>query len=108
MSINRGMGKKTWYIRTTEYYSCAVEYYSAMQRNETRSFVETWMDLETTIQTEVNQKEKNKLYEHICVQSRKWCRSSYLQSRNGNTGVENKYMDTKGEKAGGMNWEITV
>ena len=31
-----------------------------MKRNEIGSFVETWMDLETVIQSEVSQKEKNK------------------------------------------------
>ena len=37
-----------------------MEYYSAIRRNESGSFVETWMDLETVIQSEVSQKEKNK------------------------------------------------
>ena len=45
--------KKIWYIYT-------MEYYSAIKRNEVGSFVETWMDLETVIQGEVSQKEKNK------------------------------------------------
>ena len=30
-----------------------------MKRNEIGSFVETWMDLKTVIQSEVSQKEKN-------------------------------------------------
>ena len=53
--------KKMWYIYT-------MEYYSAIKRNEIRSFVETWMDLETVIQSEVSQKEKNKyrILTHIC------------------------------------------
>ena len=34
-----------------------MEYYSAIKRNDIRSFVETWMDLETVIQSEVSQKE---------------------------------------------------
>ena len=42
-----------WYIHT-------MEYYSAIERNETGSFVETWMELESVIQSEVSQKEKNK------------------------------------------------
>ena len=52
---------KMWYIYT-------MEYYSAIKRNETGSFVETWMDLETVIQTEVSQKEKNKycILMYIC------------------------------------------
>ena len=52
---------KMWYIYT-------MEYYSVIKRNEIGSFVETWMDLETVIQSEVSQKEKNKyrLLTHIC------------------------------------------
>ena len=53
--------KKIWYIYT-------VEYYSAIKKNEIGSFVEMWMDLETVIQSEVNQKEKNKyrILTYIC------------------------------------------
>ena len=53
--------KKMWYIFT-------MEYYSAIKSNEIGSFVETWMDLETFIQSEVSQKEKNKYHilTHIC------------------------------------------
>ena len=53
--------KKMWYIYT-------MEYYSAIKRNEIESFVETWMDLETVIQSEVSQKEKNKyrILTHVC------------------------------------------
>ena len=53
--------KKKWYIYT-------MEYYSAIKRNETESFVETWIDLETVIQSEVSQKEKNKyrILTHVC------------------------------------------
>ena len=38
------------------------------KRNEIGSLVETWMDLETVIQSEVSQKEKNKyrILTHIC------------------------------------------
>ena len=45
-----------------------MEYYSAMKRNEIGSFVETWMDVETVIQSEVSQKENNKycILMHIC------------------------------------------
>ena len=37
-----------------------MEYYSATKRNEIELFVVRWMDLETVIQSEVSQKEKNK------------------------------------------------
>ena len=44
-----------------------MEYHSAIKRNKIGSFVETWMDLETVIQSEVSQKEKNKycIFTHI-------------------------------------------
>ena len=53
--------KKMGYIYT-------MEYYSAIKRNEIESFVERWMDLETVIQSEVSQKEKNKyrILTHVC------------------------------------------
>ena len=38
----------------------------------------------------------------------KWYRLIYLQSRNRDTDVENKRMDTKGGREGGMNWEIGI
>ena len=49
-------------------YIYTMEYYSAVKRNEIGSFVETWMDLETVIQSEVSQKEKNKyrILTYIC------------------------------------------
>ena len=49
-------------------YVYTMEYYSAIKKNEIGSFVETWMDLETVIQSEVSQKEKNKCHKltHIC------------------------------------------
>ena len=54
--------KKMWYIYT-------MEYYSAIKRNEIGSFVDTWMDLENVIQSEVSQKKRNKyrILTHIYV-----------------------------------------
>ena len=45
-----------------------MEYYSAIKRNEIGPFEETWMDLESVIQSEVSNKEKNKycILMHIC------------------------------------------
>ena len=45
--------KKLWHIYT-------MEYYSATERNKIELFVVRWMDLESVIQSEVSQKEKNK------------------------------------------------
>ena len=45
--------QKMWHIYT-------MEYYSAIRRNRIELFVVRWMDLESVIQSEVSQKEKNK------------------------------------------------
>ena len=45
--------KKMWHIYT-------MECYSAIKRNEIELFVVRWMELESVIQSEVSQKEKNK------------------------------------------------
>ena len=47
--------KNMWHIYT-------MEYYSAIKRNKIELFVVRWMDLESVIQSEVSQKEKNKYH----------------------------------------------
>ena len=47
--------KKMWYIYT-------MEYYSAIKKNEIKSFAATWMQLEAIILSEVSQKEKDKYH----------------------------------------------
>ena len=42
-----------WYIHT-------MEYYSAIKKNKIMPFAATWMELETLILSQVNQKEKDK------------------------------------------------
>ena len=39
-----------------------MEYYSAIKRNEIELLAVRWMDLESVIQSEVSQKEKNKYH----------------------------------------------
>ena len=43
-----------------------MEYYSVSKRNEIGSFVETWMDLESVVQSEVSQ-DKNSKYINACM-----------------------------------------
>ena len=45
------------------WYIYAMEYYSALKRDETGSFVVMWMDLESVIQREVSQEEINIIYQ---------------------------------------------
>jgi len=47
--------RKSWYLYT-------MEYYSAIRRNTFESVLMRWMNLEPVIQSEVNQKEKDKYH----------------------------------------------
>ena len=49
-----------WYIYT-------MEYYLAIKRKEFGSFVEMWMDLESVIQSEVSQREKQIPYANAYI-----------------------------------------
>ena len=71
--------KKLWYIYI-------MEYYSAIKRNKIELFVVRWMDLESVIQSEVNQKEKNKhrmLTNTIYMESKKKNGSEKPRGRTG-------------------------
>ena len=56
VSINRQIDKKCYK------YIYAMEYYSAIKKYKILPFAAMWMDLETVIQSEVIQKEKNKYH----------------------------------------------
>ena len=47
------MDKKIWYTYT-------IEYFSAIKRNGFESILVRWMKPESVVQSEVNQKDKNK------------------------------------------------
>ena len=97
--------KKKWYIYT-------MEYYAAIKRNEIGSFVETWMDLETVVQSEVGEKEKKKyrILMHICGIQKNGTNEPVCKAEKE---TQNKCMDTKGGMGGGaggggMNWETGI
>ena len=89
-----------WHIYT-------MEYYIGMKRNGIGSFVDTWMDLEAVIQSEVSQKEKNKYHilMHMCGIQKNGsddliCRvriETHMQIMRKSTWV-----------GGGINWEIGI
>ena len=92
--------KKTWCTYT-------VEYYSTIKRNKMWSFVETWVDLETYTKWSKSEREIQISYISAYMWNpEKWYRWSYLQSRNRETEVQNKCIDTEGR--GGANWEIGI
>ena len=47
--------KEIWYVYMAEYYS-------AIRRNKTVSFAETWVDLESVIRCEVRKRKSNIVY----------------------------------------------
>ena len=49
------MDKEDWHVYT-------MEYYLAIKRNKIELFVVRWMELETVIQSELSQKDKNKYH----------------------------------------------
>ena len=99
--------KKMWYIYT-------MEFYSAIKRNEIGSFVETWIDLETVIQSEVSQKEKNKyrIQTHICGTQKngtdELVRRTEIETQMQRTNVWTPMGDTGRVGGGVMNWEIGI
>ena len=62
----KGPSTDEWIKKVLHIYT--MEYYSAIKRNEIELFVMKWMYLETVIQSEVSQKEKNKyrILMHVC------------------------------------------
>ena len=68
------------------------------------------MDLEAHTEWSKSEREKQISYINTYIWNlENWHKSSYLQSKNRDTGVKNKYMDTKGEGGlGGMNWKVGI
>ena len=79
-----------WHIYT-------LDYYSAIKRNKTVPFAETWMDLETGTRSEVSQKEENQYHviSLICEILKNDADELICKA---DTDAENKHMDTKGDK----------
>ena len=92
-----------------------MDYYSAIKSNEIRSFVETWMDIETVIQSEVSQKEKNKYHilMHVCGIQKNGtdelvCKAE-IETQMQRTNVWTPSGESRGwGGGGGMNWEIGI
>ena len=89
-----------------------MEYYSAFKENAFESLLMRWMNLESIIQSEVSQKEKDKYC--IYIQNlEKWYRRIYLQGSNGERDIENRLMDTgRGEERvrcmERVTWKLTL
>ena len=86
-----------------------MEYYSAIKKNNIMSFAATWMQPESLILSEVNQKEKDKYHiNHLYVESKIWHKQTYLQNRNKLMDMENRVVVARGGGGSGMDWEFGV
>ena len=91
--------KKMWHIYT-------MKYYSAIKRNEIELFLVRWMDLESVIQSEVSQKEKNKyrMLTHIYgIKKKIMVLMNLGAGRNKDKDVENGLENTEG---GRVSWDV--
>ena len=75
------------------WYIYIVEYYSGTKWNKIVPFSVTWMDIESIINSEVNQKEKNKycIFKHICGIYKNGLDDLICKAE---IDIENKCMDT--------------
>ena len=91
-------------------YIYTMGYYSAIKRNKTGSFVEMWMDLESVIQSEVSQKEKNKyrILTHICGIQKNSTDEPISRARIETQKQRTGMWTQLGEREGGTNWEIKI
>ena len=89
--------KKMWHIYT-------MEYYLAIRQNETELSVVRWMDLESVIQSEVSQKEKNKyrMLTHIYMESKK--KKMVLKNQTG-IKTQTQRMDLRTWGGGRVSWD---
>ena len=84
-------------------------YYSVPKRNRIVPFAEIWIDLETVIQSEVSQKEKNRYCILMHIHGTEEDGTDLIcKAEIRDTEVENKLLGTEMGRGDGMNWEIRL
>ena len=78
-------------------YIYTMEHYSAIKKNEIMPFVATWMDIEITILSEVNQKEKDKYHNITYMWNLKYDTNEHIYETKRLTDIEDRHMVAKGE-----------
>ena len=77
------------------------EYYSDIKKNEILPFTATWMDLEGIMLSEISQTEKDTVWYHLYVESKKYNKLVNTTKKRRLTDTENKLMVTSGKREGG-------
>ena len=82
-----------------------IEYYSAIKRNEIELFVVRWMDLESVIQSEGSQKEKNKYHRLTRIYGIK--KKNGSEEPRGMTGIKRQTwrVDLRTWRGEGVGWD---
>ena len=94
MSIKRGMDKEDVAYTHTHTHGILV-----IKRNKIMPLADTWMDLDTGIQSEISHKEKNKYC--IYIGSRKMVQINLFAKQKIQTQTQRKkHIDTKSRKSG--------
>ena len=70
-----------------------MEFYSVIKRNAFESVLMRWMNLEPIIQSEMNQKVKDKYSNTYTQNLEKWYGRIYSQGNNGEMDIQNRLMD---------------
>ena len=70
---------------------CTMEYYPAIRKDKRLPFARTWMDLENTVLSDVNERGS----EELCDFTHMWDRRLKL------TGTDNNMVVTRGKRGGG-------
>ena len=85
-------------------YMYTMENYSAIKKKEIMPFVATWMDLESVIQSEVGQKEKNKyrMLTHIYGIKKKQKTKQGSEEPTGRTGIKTQMQRMDLRTCGGV------
>ena len=87
-----------------------MEYYSAMKRNKIVPLTKTWMNLETVIQSEVSQKQKNKycIIFLICGIQKNDMEELICKAEIETQMQRTNVWTPRGKKGGGKIWEIGI
>ena len=89
--------KKMWYIY-------AMEYYSAIKKNEVMPFTATWMDLDIVILSEVSQTKTNTIWYHLYVESKKMIQINlFTKQKQTHRPRKRTYGYQRGKVGGGIN-----
>ena len=97
-------------VKTMRYIHTIELYYPVIRNNAIVPSAEMWADWDCHTEWSELEREKQISYNitYLCRIQKNDTDELNLQSTNKDTNIENKHMDTKGQRRGGMNWETGI